>query len=68
MKTKKINCKNLPVYWPVNITLVLIMMMKVYDVPDFCCGIIWTMIVVLWLASGYVIFASESVDIFKEEK
>lgn len=67
MKKNVIDRKNLPMHWPVNITLIAALLIKVYDVPDFWCGIILTVMVILWLAVGYSIFTSKQVDIFEKE-
>lgn len=66
-KQKVVGYANLPTRPPLTESLVFFLLVRVYDVPMFWCGLMAGFLFLYWLAVLLVIFfGQETMDIFRE--
>jgi len=65
MKNKVV--KNIPVKLPIWNTVIMFMGLDLWNATDLIRGICYTICVVIWLISIFIIVNQENVDIFKND-
>jgi len=66
-KRKVVSQKNLPMPWPVALTWLAALSQSVWNMPGWSIGVMWTMVVIVWLIVAITIFTSEQKELFNDD-
>lgn len=65
MKGRKVIArKNLPAFPPINLTLVLIVLLKVFAAPGWVWGAVITVLVICWIGFIGCVIRDKEIDLF----
>jgi len=67
LKRKVVDRKNLPVYFPVQLTIIAYLLLDKFNASGLVWGIVGTLFVILWFGVIITWANQESFDIFKQE-
>ena len=67
-KEKVVSPKDLPIRFPIWQTVVLVLICKVYMIPAWAKGVVWTLFALLWLGAIVQSFREEPTRLFGDEK
>ena len=65
-KRKVIDSNNLPTKMPLHLSLTIILIIKVFNTSELWCGVMYTLLALLWLSYIYRRFTETDHDIFDE--
>lgn len=67
-KRKVINSRNMPMNTPLYQTLAVVLALIEFEAPEWVCGVVGTILVIVWLGWIISIFNTEQLPPFGEEK
>lgn len=62
-KFKVIDRRFLPTRFPFQPTMILIMAMRIWDIPQILLGILWTLCAIVWIGVIICIYKEDPTDI-----